>query len=433
MSIAIIVPKITPRLSYTLDWVFVEQLGVSYQIFTELPLNSAFQLPIYYNSDVTHFSIPNQGLLFDEGVQQQKIQLGIWGELPTLFAEEEARCSIPFDLFSAVFFLLSRYEEYLPYTADKHERFPAAASILFKNNLLHRPIVDEWLFVFAQLLRSKGIETKESGFQFQPTFDIDIAWSYRYKGLKRTVGGYIRDMMQFSLSAVPQRTSVLLGKQKDPFDTFGFIEKCHRNDIVRPIYFILAAKQVSDFDKNISPLHPQMGVLIQRLAAQNDIGIHPSYYSLEKKELLTEEKNVLEQITNCFITKSRQHYIKVKLPETYRQLIENGIQQDYSMGYATHLGFRAGTSQAFFWYDLSNEDQTGLSISPFCFMDATAHYELKLSAVESFDQLKSLKVQLQKIGAKLTIIFHNFSLGAEPEWEGWKEQYQQFVQDIQST
>ena len=42
-------------------------------------------------------------------------------------------------------------------------------------------------------------------------------------------------------------------------------------------------------------------------------------------------KNRLEGITNMQTKRSRQHYLRFSLPETYQQLIDLEIEEDYSM------------------------------------------------------------------------------------------------------
>ena len=155
--------------------------------------------------------------------------------------------------------------------------------------------------------------------------------------------------------------------------------------------------------------------------------MHPSYETNSSPELFEQEQNILLAIIGKEISASRQHYIKLALPQTYRKLIELGIQQDYSMGYGTHLGFRAGTSRPFYWYDLQEEQQTTLQVFPFSFMDTTTRYELNLSVDEAFEKLNKLKGRLQKVGGLLITVFHNFSLGTDKEWEGWAEAYADFI------
>lgn len=430
MRINIVVPEITSRLSYTLDWVFAQQLGIEYSVCTETEAGNDGLLTINYTKSLNSFSIPNSGLLSEKGISDQEVNTGFWNELPTLFASTENNCTLPFDLFSAVFYLISRYEEYLPFTPDKHQRYPATESILYKNNLLSRPIIDEWLLAFEKILNSKGIRTQRKAFEFLPTYDIDIAWSYLNKGLERTIGGYLRDVFNGDFAAVAERAAVLSGKKADPFDSFDFMETCHHGSVPKPLYFFLSADENTAFDKNTAPNKTQMRLLVRHISLKNQVGIHPSYFSFEKTDLLKKEKSTLEEIIEKPITQSRQHYIRLKLPDTYAQLIQNGIEEDYSMGYSTHFGFRAGTSRSFFWYDLQNEQASKLLITPFCFMDATAHYELKLSAEESFGKLNSLKESLQKVNGKLTMIFHNFSLGTAKEWRGWAKAYKEFMQQM---
>jgi hypothetical protein len=172
-----------------------------------------------------------------------------------------------------------------------------------------------------------------------------------------------------------------------------------------------------------------MQKLVQELAEYGEIGLHPSYYS-DKDDALSVEKETLEKIVHKNINISRQHYIKAKLPDAYLRLLKTGISQDYSMGYGSHFGFRAGTGQSFLWYSLNNEFTTPLRVHPFCFMDTTAMFEEKLTLNDSFDRLKAMTKLLQKSNSRLTTIFHNFSLGTAPEWLWWKGAYKEFVTQL---
>jgi hypothetical protein len=427
MCITIIAPQITARLLYTFDWIFVEQLGLRYQVVTREQKAQNALLTIDYTNTFSSFSIPNLGLLFQSNIERQNIEIGQWNELPTLFAARNIDCKLPFDLFSAVFYLISRHEEYLPFTPDMHSRFPATDSVLFSNNLLDRPIVDEWIFALGKVLEENGIKIKQKQFEFLPSYDIDIAWSYKNKGLKRTLGGYFKSFVGNGFSAVRERTAVLFGKIQDPYFSFGSTNVLHDNYGLKPLYFVLAAAQNGPFDKHILPSNKNMRLLLQGLSAKYKIGMHPSYNTNEHPDLFVEEQQILADIIGQRIDISRQHYIKFSLPETYRRLIAIGVQQDYSMGYGTHLGFRAGTSRPFFWYDLQADQQTELQVFPFCFMDTTAHFEMKLSTKEAFDKLYYFKDTLQKNNGLMLTVFHNFSLGTDKEWEGWAEAYADFI------
>lgn len=427
MHITIIVPEISKRMTYVCDWIFVQQLGIAYELCTDHSVGDEALLTIDYRNTPGEFAIPNSGLLFEKGIVAQSINKGFWKDLPVLYPAQEGDYFLPFDIFSAVFYLISRYEEYLHFVPDKHQRYPATESILYRYGLLERPIIDEWLFAFANLLKTKGVSIQEKHFELLPTYDVDIAWTYKNKGLKRTLGGYFKSLLQSDVEAIQERTAVLVGKKQDPYFSFDSTNALHKNNGWKPLYFVLAAAKNGPFDKHILPLNKQMSALIKALAQQYPIGLHPSYNANAQEDLFAEERGILSAIAGQQITFSRQHYIKIEWPTSYRRLVEMGFQQDYSMGYGTHLGFRAGTSRAFLWYDLLAEQNTNLQIFPFCFMDTTAHYEMKLSTKEAFEKLSYFKNKLQKINGLMITVFHNFSLGTDKEWQGWAEAYADFL------
>lgn len=428
--IAVYSSQTSKRLQYVLDWLFNERLGTGYTLITDEAALKDLPFFIAYGDFFPNaLSIPAVSLLWENEVKPHTIPLGVCGETPCLYDVNNPAFTLPFDMLASIFFLLSRYEEYsTPYTPDKHGRYPATESLLYKNGWLRRPLLDEWVAYLVTLLQEQyKLAIEPPAFTFQPTYDIDIAYSYRYKGFQRALGGFLKDLSAGKLQGMQDRAQVLLGNMQDPYDSYNFISELHKQNKLTPLYFILAALRPGPFDKNISPANNSMQELIKRLAYEGTIGVHPSY-DTDKTGMLY-EKEILEQISGERITISRQHYIRLFLPHTYRSLIKEGIHADYSMGYGTQLGFRAGTGSSFLWYDLKNEVETKLRVYPFCFMDTTAHYEEKLSAKEAFAALRSMRNYLQKSGSMLITIFHNFSLGQDPEWEGWTEAYENFLSE----
>lgn len=424
-TIVVYSPEKSSRLRYVLDWLFKERLKLNYSIThnEEVAIkNSCF---ISYGKKFEHaLSIPDLGLLWDKGTKPHAITTGMWQGLPVLYYQEGH--TLPFDLFSAIFFLLSRYEEYYPFTPDKHGRYPAAESVLYKNGCLKRPLLDEWVWKFRALLQEKiNFPLMPVLYSFQPTYDIDIAWSYKHKGSFRIAGAYLRDAIKGNAAQMRERTRVLLHKESDPYDSFDWMRNLHIKYYGKPIYFILSGMKTTTYDKNVPPWRPQMRLLVKRLAHEGIIGIHPSYYS-GNGPLLHREKKLLETISGKNIFISRQHYIRLSLPATYQRLIKNSITDDYSMGYGSHLGFRAGTGNSFLWYDFEQESISNLRVHPFCFMETTAVFEEHLSIPEAFQTLSDMKEKLRLTHSKLITVFHNFSLGTAKEWAGCRELYTEF-------
>jgi hypothetical protein len=95
------------------------------------------------------------------------------------------------------------------------------------------------------------------------------------------------------------------------------------------------------------------------------------------------------------------------LPHVYRDALDQEIQQDFTMGYDGIIGFRAGTSQSFLYYDLDYEIQTPLVINPVC-MQSDAIINYKNHTID-FVLLKELQDRLKSIGGVFRISFSNAS------------------------
>lgn len=420
----------SPRFRYVLNWILRDVLHISYDLTDEESELRELPFFISYGTSFDNaLSIPDTGLLWETGIHLQDTSVGEWKTIPSLFHSSDAKNTFSFDLFSAVFYLLTRYEEYYKHTPDKHGRYPSSESILSKNGWLKRPLVDEWIYQLYHILKEKNIPVQLLPFQYKPTYDIDMAYSYKHKGLRRNIGGFIKDFLKGDFKAMAERRDVLLSKKLDPFDAFVWMMQLHSSTQMKPVYFILAALKTTAHDKNIHPGNEAMQKLVNRLSKEGKIGLHPSYYSVND-DVFEREKIALEHLMGDKVIHSRQHYIKLTLPSTYRHLIKRHIQHDFSMGYGNVLGFRAGTGRSFLWYDVEEEKQTTLRVHPFCFMDSTALFECRLSAEDAFAQLHEMKTHLQKASSMMITVFHNFSLGSMEQWEGWKEGYEVFVNEI---
>jgi hypothetical protein len=89
------------------------------------------------------------------------------------------------------------------------------------------------------------------------------------------------------------------------------------------------------------------------------------------------------------------------------------------MGFAEHVGFRAGTSHPFMWFDLAANKETDLMIHPFCLMDVTAKNYMKLDPEQAIAVGASLKNSIRLFGGTFCFIVHNESLSESQGWNGW--------------
>jgi len=422
----------SPRLDYMLELVsneiFNEQIIQTcdrsvFQSYTGGKLNySAEKI-----SENEFYLFPHQ-LLFETGVwEQQIIRFDIF-DRPAFFQTDG---DFPFDIFAASFFLVGRYEEYLSFQPDKYGRFPHQASLAFKENFLDFPIINYWLEDFKKSLGRKfpDLIFRMKDFKFIPSYDIDIAYSYKYKGLTRNLGGFYRSLVKAQWAYLLDRWDVLFNKKKDPFDSYEWLDSLHLYCRTRAYYFFLIAKKQKGVDKNIPPEKHEMESLIAYHAAGYTVGIHPSWQSGDDEAILKAEVDKLTKIIGAPAKYSRQHYVRMNLPQTYRRLIKAGIDRDFSMGYGASNGFRASIASSFYWYDLEAEKKTGLMLFPFCFMDATSFYENQLSPGSAFSELMDYYRKIKQVNGVMVTIWHNQFFGSDPMFAGWKEVYEVFLKD----
>ena len=167
--------------------------------------------------------------------------------------------------------------------------------------------------------------------------------------------------------------------------------------------------------------------MVKAISTVNETGIHSSYASNSFPEKVVIEKERLEQMTGKKVFRNRQHFLKMQLPLTYRQLLAAGISEDYTMGYSSQTGFRAGIASPFYFYDISAECTTDLLVYPFAAMDATLFYYLQLDADTSLLQVKKLVDEVRKVNGTFTFLAHNDLISSKGPWLGWKENFESLI------
>ncbi len=435
-SLLIYVVEKTNRVEYILTTLF-EAIGITNLKMTTEIEQFTFHLgpKINYSNNritATEYWVKPVELLFEKHIKQQYIHCIEWNDVKAFYKTEGS--NFPFDIFAASFFLLSRYEEYLHYKKDTYGRYAHENSLAFKEGFLNLPLVNIWLKEFTKqlLLKFPSLDIHSPTFHFMPTYDIDIAWSYLHKGFLRNVGGFTKSLFNGEWKDVKERFRVLVTGNNDPFNSYQWLHILHKNNRLKPLYFFLLAQKNKQYDKNILPSSNNIQELIRQHSKKYSIGIHPSWQSGDKPLLLKREIEKLQNISCKKITKSRQHYIRMQLPVTYRQLIDFGITEDYSMGYGSINGFRASFCLPFAWYDLQKEETTALIVYPFCYMDANSFYEQLYTPQQALTEMNHYYTVVKDVGGLLITIWHNHFLGTDTRFKGWKEMYERWVSWVES-
>jgi hypothetical protein len=419
--------KITPRIRYIFKHILTRILLIPIDFTTKVEEFVAHNGPKLTYTKVPlgkEFFIKSNELLFEQGVNDLEINIQKWDAIPCFFATG-GKSVMPFDIFAASFYLITRYEEYLPHVKDIHGRYTAEESLAFKHDFLEKPVVDIWAYKLLDALKEKfpDYQYKEREYRFISTIDVDNAYAYKYKSLLRSVGGFMNDLFSFRILNLWVRFAVVTRIQKDPFDTFNKIIKVQNQYKIDTIFFFLVGDYTT-FDTNISASKSKYKLLIKDVVDYARVGLHPSYFSMNNGALLKKEKIRLEHTINMPTIRSRQHYLRFSLPETYQNLIDLEITEDHSMGYASHVGFRASTCTPFYFYDLDFEIQTPLKIFSFAIMDTTLNDYMKLTPKQSLGRIRDLKNEVEAVNGTFITLFHNETLSNYLRWKGWKRLYE---------
>lgn len=426
------VQHLSPRVRYITRLIFQDILGLELRYTNDKEEYLQSTLPkINYSRDPLQSGIylQSSSLLFETDISEQEFNFGSYQEVPTFFQVGKAS-QLPFDPLAASFYLVSRYEEYMPFIPDEHNRFPAQESLMYKMKALHLPLVNAYTEILAGLLveHNPKLELKRRAYKFFNSVDIDNASAYMGKGIFRIIGGYTQDFFALNFRNALDRSKSLIGNKKDPFDTFSYVLKLQREYKFQTIYFALFGR-MGQYDRSLTRYSNRLQNYLKGIADFCEMGIHPSYRSNESFQWLEEEHSSLQRVLKKDIKKSRQHFLKLSFPSTYRNLLQLEITDDYSMGYASEHGFRAGICTPFRFYDLEQEIETPLLIHPFPFMDGTFIYYLKQSPEKAWETISDYIEVYRKYGGEFIPIWHNRVYSEkEPEWKGWNSLFERMVQ-----
>ena len=420
--------KITPRFSYTMKQVFTRILGIDIIFTTKVEDFIKHTGPkITYSKQPlqNEFFVRSNELLFVHGINDLQITVEDWEGTPCFFRTKEPSV-IPYDIFSASFYLLARYEEYLPYLKDTHGRFPPLESIASTNNFLQLPVVDIWAYRFLDKLKERfpAIVSKKRKFQHTSIIDVTSSHCFAHRGPVRSIAGLLYDLGTLKWKRVVQRTSVWLKIIKDPYNNYEDLIEIQKKYQIKSIFFFQFANY-STYDKNVSPENNNFKYLIKSVADYSVVALAASYSSFRDVKLLKEEKKRLSNVVNRPINYSRMRYNRVDIPHTYRNLVEAEFTDDYTMGYTHEMGFKAGTCTPFYFYDIAIEEKQPIKIHPFAVHD----YALlnSNSEDEALEKIRIYYDQVKKVNGHFITIFSNELLGGE-QAINWLDLYNKVIQ-----
>lgn len=340
--------------------------------------------------------------------------------VPFLFGENRVERAgdtvvVHADLPATAFFFLSRYEEICCRDVrDRHGRFPGKASLLYKNDLLFRPFLDEYAGLVRGWLREAGTDLPPLPKKISKlwlTHDVDEPFycqtlrsfareTFRGKGLATAARLYFRKPWQDPYWSFPRLAAQDEAcKAAAPFP-------------VQSLYFFKGGGK-SGFDKPVYRLGSRkIRKLIRFLDGQGAVfGLHGSYSSGGGKAD-PEEKKRLESALRRSVFFHRSHYLRSCEPEHFLALESMGITDDFSMGYADVSGFRLATSRPVIWIEPFTGRLTRLVLHPLAIMDNSLSEPdyMGLDPETARKYATMLFHAAQQHGGEICLLWHNTSV-----------------------
>jgi hypothetical protein len=406
----IYVDQISPRIKYTFEFIFGSR-GLTY----DLTVDKLAKVDLSYSENITGLTaaLPMAAFMLKDKIERLNVEIESNSEDSDYFSFNSV-----IDPIASIFYTLSRYEEYVCEKTDEFGRFPLAESNAPKEWLL-KSKCDRWV---EEILSLAGITDipQDNKVQLIPSFDIDNSYAYKLKTGKRKWLSILKDLLGFNFKRIQERRAVLKGDKRDPYDTFSKIKSVYKRFPKTKVFWLIG--KWGEKDRNISIQNSEHRKLIKSLSDEGiEVGLHPSFASFQKKEVIELEKKEIESVCEKDITLTRQHFLRFQASSTFTDLGSIGFKDEYSMGFAEHVGFRSGTARSHAWFDLSQNKPTELIIHPFAYMDGTLREYMSLSIEESKKIIRQLYDEVSRYGGDFIFIWHNETIGDYGNWNGWSE------------
>lgn len=420
--------KITSRLRYTFNHFFESVLGIPVDFTTKLEIFIAQSGP---KMSYTHtplgneFFVNSNSLLFEQGVKGFDIKVSQWDNVPCFFQCDQ-NSMIPYDVFSCSFYLMSRYEEYLPHVKDELGRFTSDQCLAVQNNFLESPVIDLWAKKFYELFVKKFPELlidEIPSNSLIPLIDVVSPYKYKHKSFLRNLAQVILNISKFKLWIILEHIMVLLGLWKDPWNNFDDFLSFFSKTKFKPRFFFLFSK-ISYYDQGISVFNSHFHSLIKYVADYHKSSLLVSTEARQKARSFKTELERFEKIIHRNTKFLRFNSGVTSVFDTYRNVLGMEEMVDFSLGYHDRIGYRASTAVPFRFYDLENEVETALVLYAVVAGEDSLR---KMDAHSAFQKLKQLEDQIPTSTGVHVFSVSNAIFSSNNSNKSWKQAYKNYI------
>lgn len=358
-------------------------------------------------------------------------------EVPVLFGKPEIeiyndRICLGIDILGSAFYMLSRYEETVIADRDKHNRFPARASIAFQAGFLDRPIINEYLEILWECMKHlwPNLQRKKRDFRMLVSCDVDHPYQSGIKNPLLQLRHIAGDLVRRKSARLAVKSTVNFFASK--FDDYSHDDYYSRFDWMMDVneaagnkvaFYFIAGHSDNLRDGCYSLDEPIIRNLIRRVHVRgHEIGLHGSYNSYKDKEqFLQEARNLKRVMAEESIHQDyfggRQHYLRWETPTTAKVAEFAGMDYDSTLTFADAEGFRCGICYEFPMYDIEERLPMSIRARPLIVMEATLlsrEYRAVNSWEELSDSINKLAAAVHLFRGDMTLLWHN--TGFDKPW-----------------
>ncbi len=422
-----------PEKKYVIDVFFKVFLGVEYQVYSEETVEN-YQIQLENGNRFIvedHFFGKIKNSYLDKDIIPDKVFYANSSffpveDLPVIYGtntisedQNNGKKLIisGIDLFASAFFMLTRWEEYVTQYTDDKGRFLGEFSLAFRNNFLHRPVVNEYVEFLWNVLRSLEIKQEriQRDYELIPTHDVDFLYfpglsvsdlkdNLRLKGIKE--------------SLVKLKYTVF----KDPYDANSYFMDLSEGVNTKARFYFLDGELNYDAQEYLHS--PQFQKITGEIRQRGHIsGFHSGYYAFNNIAKAKKEKMRLEGSLGYSVTEGRQHFLRFKVPETWKVQEQTGMKVDCTLGYHDHTGFRCGVCYEYPVFDCLERRTMNLWERPLIAMDTTLVFYNKYSPRQAAKKIQELVEQVKKYSGEFVFLWHNTAVNND-RWRKYREVFE---------
>lgn len=355
------------------------------------------------------------------------------------YDESGKRIKTNIDIISDIFFMLTRYEEVVNediVKKDKHGRFPASESLAYKNNFLHRPVVNEQIELLWSWIESFSCGYKRTNRWGEKTFAVCLSHDVDHilkngnmaAALRHTLAVLIK--FKSCYKAIDYLRDYLKNRRdhtKDPYWTFSYLTDIEQKYRFNSSFFFMAL-EASDRDYRYDIGDSIVRGLIHELEDCGcEIGYHGNILSYNDRALMETEKTRIDSVVREKPYGCRQHYLKFQVPVTWRYQSKLHILYDTTLSFADYEGFRCGMCLPFKPFDILEGKVLDIWEIPLLIMEGTLQSSAyrNLSPQDALRKIIAMIETVKRHQGVFSILWHNSSF--DYNWVGWRTVYEEMM------